>query len=97
MYKRQGVHDAELVGLDGASRFRDVHDGVHQFRHLHFRSCLLYTSRKHAGAGTGAGAGAACQGMKFRLINLACLKAGDSLKHAVPVSYTHLDVYKRQG
>lgn len=34
----QGVHDAELVGLDGAARFRDVHNGVHQLRHFHFRS-----------------------------------------------------------
>ena len=52
--------------------------------------------RKHAGAGTGAGAGAAFQGMKFRIINLACLKAGDSLKHAVQVQHRAVDVYKRQ-
>ena len=48
------------------------------------KACLLYTSKRRGDCGRGRGTGRAC----FRQRSLC--------QPGLPVSYTHLDVYKRQ-
>ena len=100
MYKRQGQDAAGIVTTDGNTFFMHKNNGLVKdvFQTRHMRSLVGNVGIAHVRYPT-AGSSSAAEAQPFYVNSPFGIVLGHNgnLTNSEPVSYTHLDVYKRQS